>query len=932
MRKYFLGLAVLISTQLCLHAQLFQHLDATETVSILLDDTAKVQQWSDLSGKNHHATNYAGEVYFPSDSYSPTGFPGLEFSKGAQMLQLLSPAVSDSILDFSMPAMSNTGFSVLIAFKVDTLVNEWNDLLGNSSYVASGFGLRYSKTGILQAYLGGEIIQGGVLLEGDMLVFAFNYEAGSGGIEFWNSGDDITRTGNVAPGDFSNENPLSLASLRIPAGGRYFNGMVGEVKVFNAWLSQDDFLSQRNALKLKWTIGDFETDPPLPDPASFYLAPAAVNGSLITMTASSGTDMHGPVEYLFTESSGNPGGSSSGWQRNPNYRDGDLSPLTEYSYAVSLRDAYGNIGKSSDTLKATTLEYSEPGLENDLEHGAYYGYQGWHFAPGDGRVESNSWVHWFNYNKPDAENIHGDMWPDLSEYDPGNLYETQLEYPYGEGVKVYSSHDYSTIDLHVKWMKEYGIKGCVVQRFSNAIDKSNKLEEGDKKILDIMTACEKYGVKFWVMHDAGKGDDNEFTRISNDWKHLVDDLDILQSPAYAYQNGKPAYGLWGMGVNSREWTPETVVRILDFYQEEGSAYQAYVAGGIPTTWYYNRPEGWNPVFDRLDMISPWRTLFYNGAPYKQSEIDRMHAEKAYCDERGIDYNPVVAVGASAGNIGLFEGNLNRTRNSIPRNGGYYLWQQVYEVCKMGSKFMYIAMYDEVDEGTAMYKQVETEDGLPVDCRQLSLDEDGYDLPSDWYLRVGTQIQLMMDGSIPLTEEMPISPERLFSLSPSPEDGADGVEIYPVLKWTSASIAHSYKIYLNKELPIFGEGRLLSTQQDTAFVFSTALESNATYYWKVDVLTSTQTFEGDVWSFTVSESTVIEDIEIQKLTVYPLPARDILHVLGVESGFSYTVYSLMGVKQREGKPIAGNALDVSRLTAGVYILFIDGCAPVRFLKE
>ncbi len=23
-----------------------------------------------------------------------------------------------------------------------------------------------------------------------------------------------------------------------------------------------------------------------------------------------------------------------------------------------------------------------------------------------------------------------------------------------------------------------------------------------------MTACEKYGIKFWIMHDSGKGDEN----------------------------------------------------------------------------------------------------------------------------------------------------------------------------------------------------------------------------------------------------------------------------------------------------------------------------------------------------------------------------------------------------------------------------------------
>ena len=132
------------------------------------------------------------------------------------------------------------------------------------------------------------------------------------------------------------------------------------------------------------------------------------------------------------------------------------------------------------------------------------------------------------------------MWPDLREYDQDNLYETQMLYPNGETAKLYSCFDYSTIDLHIKWMSEYGIKGCAVQRFTSSIDKAHKLEQGDKKVRDVMTACEKYGVKFWIMHDSGQGDEGEYDRITNDWKHLVDDLDILQSPAYTWQNGKPA--------------------------------------------------------------------------------------------------------------------------------------------------------------------------------------------------------------------------------------------------------------------------------------------------------------------------------------------------------------------------------------------------------
>jgi hypothetical protein len=71
--------------------------------------------------------------------------------------------------------------------------------------------------------------------------------------------------------------------------------------------------------------------------------------------------------------------------------------------------------------------------------------------------------------------------------------------------------------------------------------------------------------------------------------------------------------------------------------------------------------------------------------------------------------------------------------------------------------MYVAMFDEVDEGTAMYKMAATQADCPVGPVQMSLDVDGYNLPSDWYLRVGSQAQKMLDGRIALTPVLPIDP-------------------------------------------------------------------------------------------------------------------------------------------------------------------------------
>jgi hypothetical protein len=71
--------------------------------------------------------------------------------------------------------------------------------------------------------------------------------------------------------------------------------------------------------------------------------------------------------------------------------------------------------------------------------------------------------------------------------------------------------------------------------------------------------------------------------------------------------------------------------------------------------------------------------------------------------------------------------------------------------------LYGAMYDEVDEGTAMYKIAPTPLDQPPNCNFVPLNVDGYILPSDWYLRLANEAGKMLRGGIPLQSSIPISP-------------------------------------------------------------------------------------------------------------------------------------------------------------------------------
>ena len=101
--------------------------------------------------------------------------------------------------------------------------------------------------------------------------------------------------------------------------------------------------------------------PIMPDPAAFAVPPMAGNSSSISMTATTGISEEGPVEYLFTETSGNPGGSSSGWQSSPSYTDVGLQHSTTYSYTVTKR-AGAFTGRTSAASFATTSAAGLPGV------------------------------------------------------------------------------------------------------------------------------------------------------------------------------------------------------------------------------------------------------------------------------------------------------------------------------------------------------------------------------------------------------------------------------------------------------------------------------------------------------------------------------------------------------------------------------------------
>ena len=165
--------------------------------------------------------------------------------------------------------------------------------------------------------------------------------------------DTVFIGGNPAPTLTVGANQTRLWTNGISnAGGAASTKQVTVASVTNSWTASASGPWASVAVPIKPARAD--TTPPTPNPATFAVAPTATGPTAVTMTATVGTDTTGPVEYLFTETSGHPGGSSSGWQTNQTYVNTGLNPSTTYSYTVTMRDALANTGTASTVASVTT--------------------------------------------------------------------------------------------------------------------------------------------------------------------------------------------------------------------------------------------------------------------------------------------------------------------------------------------------------------------------------------------------------------------------------------------------------------------------------------------------------------------------------------------------------------------------------------------------
>ncbi len=374
------------------------------------------------------------------------------------------------------------------------------------------------------------------------------------------------------------------------------------------------------------------------------------------------------------------------------------------------------------------------------------GYQGWFNTPDDGA--NRGWHHYERRGSFAPGSCEIDLWPDVTEYT--KTYPTPFSYANGKPAAVFSPYDSTTVALHFKWMKDYGLDGVFMQRFVAEIRNPSGKQHFNRVLDNAMAAASIYDRAICIMYDLSGMQPGEEQLLLKDLDELSAKYDLLhgsKSPTYLHHNSKPLVVVWGVGFNdNRRYGFKEAATIIDGIKKRGFSLML----GVPTYW---RSFGRDAINDgelhrlikQCDIVAPWFVGRYDENSYPQ--FKRLISEDvAWCQSNNIDYVPLAFPGFSWKNMN------GPNARSIDRNRGRFFWQQVAGAKEAKVGMLYIAMFDEVNEGTAIFK-CNTADRLPLNGEGKFVGIDT-DLGSDYYLYLAGEAARWFHGNTGYSAELP----------------------------------------------------------------------------------------------------------------------------------------------------------------------------------
>ena len=350
------------------------------------------------------------------------------------------------------------------------------------------------------------------------------------------------------------------------------------------------------------------------------------------------------------------------------------------------------------------------------------GYQGWFRTPGD--PAGRGWFHWSkDPNGISPATVNVELWPEVGEYPPESLYPAgAFTLPGGKPATLFSSAYPGVVAKHFDWMRKYGIDGVMVQRFLGLDGARRSIEEA--RVLGYARhAANRTGRTFAVEYDmSGTPPERAIEEMRKDWHFLVDTMKITEDPRYLHHNGKPVLEIFGFFAD--RFDGKAANAIIDaFYTKDKYAVTLVGAG----EWWWRRetdPE-WTRAFRRFAAYSPWDVGNTQRVGDKTvAATSRWADDLAEAKRAGMMFFPVIYPGFSWDNL------TRKPPGStiIPRRKGEFFREQFQAAADLGVGQAFVAMFDEVDEGTAIFKVT---NDFPTKGHFVGLEG----LPSDTYLRI-----------------------------------------------------------------------------------------------------------------------------------------------------------------------------------------------------
>jgi glycoprotein endo-alpha-1,2-mannosidase len=442
----------------------------------------------------------------------------------------------------------------------------------------------------------------------------------------------------------------------------------------------------------------------------------------------------------------------------------DFAVNTVYYWRVD--EVNGIENHKGDVWNFTTTIYSD-----SLIGKVMCGYQGWFNCPDDGSNPARGWVHWGAHGNFSPTDCTVDFWPDMTEYSPSEKFLASAFYD-GNDYYVFSSHNLTTVRRHFQWMADYGIDGVYLQRFANEVRKQTDSSFFHRN--DVLDYCKDaanlYGRKYAVMYDLSGLRAGRMQSVIDDWKYLVDTMNVTRDPAdnaYMHHRGKPVVAVWGIGFADRSYTLAECLSLVDFLRNDPVYGGNIVMVGVPSHWRTLDQDclpdaNVHTIIRAADIVSPWSVGRYSNLTGVTIYADDVWTPDVnWCQTNStpshpIEYLPVIWPGYSFHNAAPD----TKPFNEIPRNGGQFFWDQVnaaVSAANAQTNMLYIAMFDEVDEGTAIFKVTNNPPRPGGVDMFLTPSYDGIPLPSDEYLWLTGQAGMALRGEIPVNATRPPRP-------------------------------------------------------------------------------------------------------------------------------------------------------------------------------